>query len=95
METAVSNDEAVLWVKGSTSAPDLASTIAHKVYEGHKVILRAIGAAAVNQTCKAVAIASGMAAPRGFVLSMRPGFTDVDMPDGTVTAMVFRILTNE
>lgn len=95
MDVAIIPEEAVLWVKGSSSATALAATIAHGIYDGKKVVLRAIGAAAVNQTVKAVAIAQSYVGARGFVLSMRPGFTDVEMPDGTVTAMVFRILTNE
>lgn len=87
--------ESVLWVKGGTDATKLASTIAHEVYEKKKeVVLRAIGAAAVNQTVKAIAIASGYAAPRGFFLCSRFAFTDVDMPDGTVTGMVFHVLVN-
>lgn len=96
MESVISNaDETVLWVKGSSSPTALASTIAHGIYDGKKITLRAIGAAAVNQTVKAVAIAQSYVGARGFVLSMRPGFTDVTMPEGTVTAMLFRILTNE
>ena len=83
--------ETVLRVKGSSSAPALASAISHGIYDGKKVILRAIGAAAVNQAVKAVAIAQSYVGARGLTLSMRPGFTDVNMPDGTVTAIVFKI----
>ena len=87
-------EEAVLRVKGGSDPTALASTIAHGVYDGKKVVLRAIGAAAVNQAVKAVAIAQNYVGARGFVLSMRPGFTDVGMPDGTVTAIIFKILVD-
>jgi stage V sporulation protein S len=86
-------DETTLWVKGSTAPDALASAIAHGIYDGKKIVLRAIGAAAVNQAVKAAAIAQNYVGARGFILSMRPGFTDVEMPDGTVTAMVFKILS--
>lgn len=89
------SDESILWVKGSSSATALASTIAHGIYDNKKVVLRAIGAAAVNQTVKAVAIAQSYVGARGYVLSMRAGFTDVEMPEGTVTAIVIRVLTSD
>lgn len=87
--------EVIMWVKGSTDTTALAATVAHKIYDGEKVVLRAIGAAAVNQTVKAIAIAQSYVGARGIIISMRPGFADVEMPDGTVTAIVFRILINE
>lgn len=79
----------VLRVKGSTSASALASVIAYTAYEGNPVTLRAIGAAAVNQSMKAVAIAGGYVGPKGKTLWTRSSFADVEMPDGIVTAMVF------
>jgi stage V sporulation protein S len=87
----MANDETILRVKGSSSATALASAVAHGIYDGKNMSLRAIGAAAVNQAVKAVAIAQSYVGARGLTLSMRPGFTDVEMPDGTVTAVVLRI----
>lgn len=81
----------LLRVKGSSSAPSLASVIAHGVYEGKSISLRAIGAAAVNQAMKAVAIAQSYVGAKGMRLMVIPGFTDVEMDDGTVTALVFRL----
>jgi stage V sporulation protein S len=87
-------EETVLRVKGSTSATDLASVISHGVYDGKKVILRAIGAAAVNQANKAAAISRSQVAARGLSLALIPGFTDVTMPgeESSVTAMIFRVI---
>lgn len=85
------NDEETLRVKGSTSATSLGSAIAQRIYEGKKVSLRSIGAAAGNQANKAIAIASGLVAPRGHVLYVQIGFTDVEMPDGVVTAMIHKL----
>lgn len=90
----MADDEKVLRVKGNSSATALASAISYGIYEGKAVVLRAIGAAAVNQAVKAVAIAQSYVGARGLTLVMRPGFTDVEMPDGVVTAMLFRVFTN-
>lgn len=88
------NDEALLKVKSSSSAPNLASAIANNIYAGKTVVLRAIGAGAVNQAMKAIAIAQSFVGPRGKVLSCRPGFTTVKMADGDISAMTLRILVN-
>ena len=83
--------ETILRVKGSSSASALAAAIAHGVYENKNVVLRAIGAGAVNQAVKAIAIANSYVGAKGLILSVRPGFTDVMMPDGKVTAILLRI----
>lgn len=87
-------DETILRVKGTASVPPLASAISHAVYDGKTVTLRAIGASAISQAVKAVAVARGYVAPRGIDLMMVPGFTTVDMPDGKVTAITLRIVAS-
>lgn len=87
-------EEALLRVKGTASVPPLASAISHAVYDGKTVVLRAIGAAAISQAIKAVAVARGYVAPRGIDLMIIPGFTDVDMPDGKVTAITLRVVAS-
>lgn len=86
--------DTLLKVKSSSSAPNLASAIANNVYDGKNVVLRAIGAGAVNQAMKAIAIAQSYVGPRGKILSCRPGFTTVKMEDGDISAMTLRILVN-
>lgn len=81
----------LLKVRGGSSAIALASVIAHGVYDNKEMALRAIGAAAVNQAMKAVAIAQSYVGARGLRLLVIPGFADVPMDDGIVTALVFRI----
>jgi stage V sporulation protein S len=82
-------------VKSSSSAASLASAISHAVYDGKRVTLRAIGAGAVNQAMKAIAIANSFVAPRGIVLDCRPGFTTVTTPDaGEISALLLRILVH-
>ena len=55
--------EDVIRVKSSSNANQLAQAIAHSVYEKDIKPIRAIGAGAVNQAVKALAIARGYVAP--------------------------------
>lgn len=82
-----------LRVKSSSSASKLASAIAHGIYDNDKVVLRAIGAGAINQAVKAIAIATQFVAIRGLVLACRPGFVTVQMPDREVSAITFHVFT--
>ena len=86
--------EVILRVKGSSSASALAAAISHGCYDSKNVVLRAIGAGAVNQGIKAIAIANSYVGARGLTLSCRPAFTDVMMPDGKVTAMLLKIIVS-
>ncbi len=86
-------NEVILRVGGSSPALSLASAISHAVYENRRVVLRAIGAGAVNQAMKACAIARGYVAQRGLDLVVRPGFTEVEGKRGDgLSAMVFIVL---
>lgn len=87
-------EETVLRVKGTANVSSLASAISHAVYDGKTVTLRAIGASAISQAIKAVAVARGYVAPRGIDLMLVPGFTNVEMPDGTVTAITLRVVSS-
>lgn len=87
-------NEVLLRVKSSSSAANLAAAIANNVYDNKAITLRAIGAAAVNQSMKAIAIAQSYVGPRGRILSCRPGFTTVIMADGEISALTFKILVD-
>jgi len=93
-KTMVEETGILLKVSSSSSAAKLAGAIANNVYIGTEVTLRAVGAAAVNQAMKSVAIAQSYVGPRGKVLSCRPGFTTVAMSDGDISAMTFKIIVN-
>jgi stage V sporulation protein S len=83
--------EDFLRVSASSNPQAVASAIAHAIYDNKSVKLRAVGAGAVNQAVKAIAIASGYVAPRGMVLSCRPGFMTIESRDGEISAIVFAI----
>jgi stage V sporulation protein S len=95
MGAPVEQEENVLRVAASSAPSELAAAISHALYDSKNVVLRAIGAGAVNQSVKAIAIAQSYVAQRGLYLTCRPGFATVKMPDGKdVSAIVFRVQTN-
>lgn len=85
------NEEKYLRVGAGSNAQSVGSAIAHALYESPSVRIRAVGASAVNQAVKAIAIARGYVAPRGLDLTCKPGFTTVDSRDGQISAIVFTI----
>lgn len=90
--TAVtSTEEPFLRVSAGSNPQSVASAIAHAIYEKHEVKLRAVGAGAVNQAVKAIAISRGYVAPRGMDLICKPGFTTIESRDGEISAIVFVI----
>jgi stage V sporulation protein S len=88
---APSTEEPFLRVSASSNPQSVASAIAHAIYDNKSVKLRAVGAGAVNQAVKAMAIARGYVAPRGMDLICKPGFTTIESRDGEISAIVFAI----
>lgn len=87
----VSSEEPFLRVSAGSNPQSVASAIAHAIYENRAVKLRAVGAGAVNQAVKALAIARGYVAPRGLDLTCKPGFTTIESRDGDISAIVFAV----
>lgn len=91
-ETVVpTTEEPFLRVSAGSNPQSVASAIAHAIYDNKQVKLRAVGAGAVNQAVKAMAIARGYVAPRGIDLTCKPGFTTIESRDGEISAIVFAI----
>lgn len=91
VEQTGSNDEVVLRVASKSPADGLASAISHAVYDGKRVLLRCIGAGAVNQAVKAIAIAQGFTGQRGVTLLCRPGFVTLSLKGEEVSAIVIKV----
>ena len=91
---AVKPEDNYLRVSAGSNPQSVASAIAHALYEARSVRLRAVGASAVNQAVKAIAIASGYVAPRGMELTCKPGFATIDSRDGQISAIVFKIIAS-
>lgn len=83
----------ILKVAAGSSSAKVAGALVRYMEEGNQVALLAMGAGAVNQAVKAIAMARGMSAPQGWNLSTIPAFNDQITPEGTrKTAIQFRIL---
>lgn len=87
-------DDQILKVGASSNPQSVASAIAHAIYDAHTCKVRAVGAGAINQAVKAIAIARSYTAPRGIDLICIPAFTTVESKDGKISAIVFIIKAN-
>lgn len=86
-----SPEEHILRVSAGSNPQAVASAIAHSIYETRTCKIRAVGAGAINQAVKAIAIARGYTAPRGLDLICIPGFTSIESHDGQISAIVFDV----
>jgi stage V sporulation protein S len=73
-ETIQKEDSVELKVASSSDSVKVAGAIVKYMNEGYKVTILVIGAGAVNQAVKAVAIARGMGATAGMNLYCIPSF---------------------
>jgi stage V sporulation protein S len=90
----LSEEQEPLRVGAGSNPQSVASAVAHAIYEKREVKIRAVGAGAVNQAVKAIAIARGYTAPRGIDLVCIPGFASIKSHDGDISAIVFQVLAN-
>lgn len=77
----------ILKVSSKSNANSVAGAIAGVVRKEARVEIQAVGAGALNQAVKAVAIARGFAAPSGVDLICIPAFTDIDIGGDERTAI--------
>lgn len=71
----------ILKVSSKSNPSAVAGAIASIVKENGKVDIKVIGAGAVNQAIKAIAIARGFVAPIGMNLVCIPGFMEIKLDD--------------
>lgn len=77
----------VLKVSSKSKPTSVAGALAGVVREQGYVEIQAIGAGAVNQAIKAIAIARGYVAPSGLDLVFIPAFVDVEIEGEERTAI--------
>jgi stage V sporulation protein S len=80
-----------LKVSSKSDPKAVAGALAAVLREKKKVVLQAIGAGAVNQTIKAIAISRGYVAPNGMDLIMIPAFTEIEIDGEERTALRFLV----
>ena len=71
-----------LKISSKSNPNSVAGAIAGLVKESNKAEMQAIGAGALNQAVKAVAIARGFVAPAGVDLICIPAFAEVEVEGG-------------
>ena len=81
----------VLKVSAQSNPKSVAGALASVVREQGTVEMQAIGAGAVNQSMKAIAIARGYLAPAGIDLIAVPAFIEVEIEGQQKTAIRFRV----
>ncbi|NLN26748.1 MAG: stage V sporulation protein S [Firmicutes bacterium] len=79
----------LLKVSAASKPKLVAGALAAVVREKGEVELQAVGAAAVNQAVKAIAIARGYVAPNGIDLISIPAFAEIDIDGEQRTAIRF------
>ncbi|MGM0523151.1 MAG: stage V sporulation protein S [Bacillota bacterium] len=77
----------VLKVSSKSNPNKVAGALANVIRERGSAELQAIGAGALNQSLKAIAIARGFVAPSGVDLVCVPAFTDIMIENEERTAM--------
>lgn len=77
----------ILKVSSNSKPNSVAGALAISIKENGNAELQAIGAGALNQAIKAVAIARGFVAPSGVDLVCIPAFTDVTIDGEERTAI--------
>ena len=80
-----------LKVSSKSDPKSVAGALSAIIREKKQVELHAIGAGAVNQTIKAIAISRGYVAPNGFDLIMVPAFADIEINGEERTALKFLV----
>ncbi|HEX67611.1 stage V sporulation protein S [Candidatus Calescamantes bacterium] len=79
----------LLKVSSKSSPTAVAGALAGVIRREGEAEVQAIGAGAVNQAVKAIAICRGYVAPNGIDLVCIPAFTDVDINGEQRTAIKF------
>ena len=77
----------VLKVSTKSNPNSVAGALAAIIKEKNVAEIQAVGAGAINQAVKAIAIARGFIAPSGVDLICIPAFTDIHIEDEERTAI--------
>jgi len=80
-----------LKVSSKSSPSSVAGAIAGMIKDGVPVEIQSVGAGAVNQAVKAIAIARGFLSPLGIEIVCAPAFADIDIDGETRTAIRFSV----
>lgn len=80
-------EETILKVSSESNPNSIAGAIAGMVKENKRIEMQVIGAGALNQAIKGIAIARGFVAPSGIDLVCIPAFVEVQVEGETRTGI--------
>lgn len=80
-----------LKVSSKSSAASVAGALAGMLKDGSRVEIQSVGAGAVNQAVKAIAISRGFLSPIGIEVVCAPSFSDVVIDGEYRTAIRFSV----
>jgi stage V sporulation protein S len=81
--------EQIIKVSSKSNPSAVAGMVTAMLKENKKAEIQAIGAGAVNQAVKAIAVARGYVAPMGYNLVCTPGFAEIKIDDEERSAIKF------
>ncbi len=84
-----------LKVSSKSSPASVAGAVAGMVNDGVPVNIQCVGAGAVNQAIKAIAIARGFLIPKGRDISIAPTFSDIEIGGESRTAIRIAVYVHE
>lgn len=85
-------NEVILKVAHSSNSNKVAGAIVKNFEEGKTVKIHVIGAGALHQGIKGVAIARGFIAPQGKDLSVIPGFFECEIDGKKITGLTLKLV---
>ncbi len=88
---AASLEAGCLKVSSKSSPASVAGAIAGMIKDGRTVDIQSVGAGAVNQAVKAIAISRGFLAPCGIDIACVPSFADIVIDGEYRTAIRFSV----
>ena len=91
-QDVASTEVGLLKVSSKSSPASVAGAIAGMVKDGVPVEIQSVGAGAVNQAVKAIAISRGFLSPIGIEIACVPNFADIVIDGEYRTAIRFRIV---
>jgi stage V sporulation protein S len=89
---AVTKETKQIRVSGKSPVPQLAGSIVKSIEDGFTLEVRAVGASAVNQMYKGIAVARGTLASKGKDLLIKPGFAEITEGDLVKTVMIANLV---
>jgi stage V sporulation protein S len=84
-----------LKVSSKSSPASVAGAVAGMIKDGKHVEIQSVGAGAVNQAVKAIAISRGFLSPVGIEIACIPSFSDVVIDGEYRTAIRFLVETRK